>query len=527
MAIAGLLAAAALGGGAFLVLRGGDEAPASEPAVAPVEIPRSADAYQTGGRPLSLGPEGDALFASLSDFVVALDRHARAGGAEGSETAARLAKVEAELLSPAHRELLGEPVFAAFADLVAACRATLVDGEAVREDADRLNAALAAAGLGYHVDEDTLDHEGGTTPLLYAHTVERVRVFDVPGREPERVLWLRRLDRLNFQTNLVGSTHEGSTAAVIRLDLVEQVLMEYLLPALAVDAHCSIWPVKASVRAPRAKFELERRCGERVRAELAAAGLDPERSAALADLLAEREDRFSELRDVVRERGLRLASPPATYEVDLEPYRPLAKDGGEGVLRELERIEKELRSPAMVQLRDRVRDAYLGAVEIHEVQHRLDTERKRAVPEALVAHAGAVPDGAEPSLFQRRLITETSAYLAEIAGSDIPFTTLLRLSHYVLDPDGWRSTYADTAVAVLAALARELDIEHGELIANRRFVREEIGGVALALLDRSGEELRAAARAAWQRVFQAELPRPTLRVTRAATAPAPASTPAP
>ena len=512
MAIAGLLAAAALGGGAYLVLRGGEEAPASAPALAPpVEIPRSADAYQVGGRPLSLGPEGDALFASLADLVIALDRHARAGGKEGSETATALATVEAKLLSPAHQRLLGEPVFAALRDLVAACRATLVDGEAVREDADRLNAALAAAGLGYYVDEDTLDHDGGTTPLLYAHAVERVQVFDVPGREPERVLWLRRLDDLNLRTNLVGSTHDGSTAAVIRLELVELVLMDYLLPALAADAHCTLWPVPASVRAPRAKFELERRCGERVRAEMAEAGLDPERSAALADLLAEREDRFSELRDVARERGYRIAEPAGTYEVDLEPYRQLAPAGGAGILRELDRIEAELRSPAMVQLRDRVRDAYLGSVEIHEVQHRLDTERKQRVPEALVAHAGAVADGAEPSAFQRRLITETSAYLAEIAAADIPFTVMLRLSRYALDDDQWDSTYSDTAVAVIAALARELGIEHGELIANRRFVREEIGGVALAMLDRSGEELRAAARAAWQRVFQAELPRPTLR----------------
>lgn len=471
-------------------------------------VAASKDAYEMGGRPLSLGAAGEKIFGTdIAAFVIALDRHARKPTAD---TEAALDAAEKTLLAEHHKQLLGDGVYAALANLVQACRVTLVDGESVQGDVAELNAALVAAGLGYFVGEDTLDHDDATSPLLYAYVVERVRVFDVPGGKTERTLWLRRLDKMNIRTNLVGSTHQGDRAAVIRRDLVDDVVHGDLLPVLGKDAPYDLWRASSSRVAFDAAKALEAAIGAKLRAEFAAVGVNRDDAQRLAERLKRRDELYSTVRSRAQSAGYQVALP-SDYRFDMAPYRRLEQVVGRRVFTELEEIDEALGTPEMAEVYKLVRSAYVAAVEFHELQHRLDDARPEVAPEVLARHLGSRRADGSLGAFDGRLVTEYSAYLAELANADLPFTVLSSLLAHAFNRQPGFRLYALAAITVAERLCTELAIEHDDFIGYQEVEHPALAAAFLSLLDLDSEQIRAASRRAWESDFGAVLARPALR----------------
>ena len=465
------------------------------------------DAYERGGRPLPLEGIGHQIFSErLTDYVIALDRHARA---RDDETRARLDTAYAHLLDDDARAALGDEVFEALTNVADSCRATLIDGDADGGDADELNDALTRAGLGYYVDYDTLGTSGGATALLYIHEVLRVQIYDVSGSEPVRVLRLRRLDTLSIQTNAVGSTHQGAGAAVVRLHLAADEILDRLLPTLGTDASYDLWNLRRGDRDSPVRGKLEARAGEVMRSDFENAGVSLDVGASMASLLAERDTLFDRFENEAKRRGYEIARPD-TYRIDVDRYRSFEKFTSAKDVRRLERLDEDLGHPRFRPVYETIKEAYVSAVEVHEVQHRLDYRAEFIVPEVLEKYAGKTAHGYKPSRFARRLVTEFSAYLAEIAGSQLPRLVLVRLARNAFHTRNWSTTYAETAVGVIESLARELGIEHGPFVASGEVDREELAAVLLQILDLEPEMLQETTRAA----FQTSFARPLAQLTR-------------
>ncbi len=471
-------------------------------------VAESKDAYEKGGRPISLGEAGEELFGQqVGDFVIALDRQARK---PSPEREAGLATAEKALLDESHKSLLGEEVYTALLNLAEACRATLVDGESVQGDVAELNAALAAAGLAYYIDEDSLNHEGGTTPLLYTHFVERVRVFEVPGAKAERALWLRRLDTVNYRTDMVGSTHRGESAAVIRRGLVDSVVHEDLLPALGKDASYDLWRASAKRQPPADEEVMEAKLGAQIRADFVAVGVGGGDADRLASVLSERDELFAELRSRAKAAGYRVALPSG-YRFDMAPYRKLGESVGKRILRDLENLDDTLSSPEMARVYKTVRSSYVHSVEFHEIQHRLDYAREEVVPAVLARHMGKRREDGTLGAFDRRLVTEYSAYLAEVANSDVPFVSMAQPLSHAFNRRAGSRLYALAAIAVVESLCTAAGLEHADLIGYGRIERDALAKTFIKVLDLSTPELRKAARVAWKDAFGAEFVRPSVR----------------
>ncbi len=507
-----VLALAGLLGGGFLWMRQRPSLKTFSPGDAE-ELPESKTAYQTGGRPLSLGTAGDSLFGDdLPAFVIALDRYARD---RSPTTEAVLNDAETRLLRSEHQALVGAEVFAALAHVTEACRATLEDGEPPAGDIAELNQELATAGLGYHLEADTIEHDNGTSPLIYSYVVERVRLFDVDADQAERVLWLRRLDRINFKTDLLGSNDSDDPAAVVRRALIDEVVHEDLLPVLADEASYDVWRTPPTQRADQ-EAALEAAVGAKLRDDFSSAGMRREDARELAKLLQERARLFDTMRSRARADGLTVAVP-AGYRFDMAPYAQLSKVVGQRILRELEDIDEALGSEPMAKVYRAVRATYVHSIEFHELQHRLDDRRTPRVPAVLTRHVRPGDDGSLGA-FDARLVTELSAYLAELGNSETPFVVLAELSKHAFNRQPGERLYALAAIAVIESLCEAAGIEHADLIDQGAIERGHLAETLTALLELSPVELRNAAANAWHEAFAADLAHPRARAALSSSA---------
>lgn len=463
------------------------------------------DAYVNGGRPLSLGDEGKELFGeSLPAFVIALDRHSRK---PTEKTKKKLESAQALFLDEKNKEQLGPDVFTAMQHLAEACQATLLDGEGVSGDVDELNAALEKRGLSYYIDSDVLTHSQGASPLLYSHFVEKVRVFQVGGKTTESVFWLRRLDSINYKTNMLGSTHRGATAAVIRRDLINEEVHEHLLPALGKEADFSLWSLSARERVPELRDDLEAQSGTKLRADFSNAGTELGDAENLAALLVKREQLFGQLSKRAQSSGYNVAIPTG-YRFDMKPYRRLEGIVGKPVLRKLGNIDESLGEEDMASVYKSVRLAFVKSVEFHELQHRLDYQREERIPDALSAYLRPREEGEKLGAYSRRVVTEYSAYMAQIANSELPFVVLVLLSQNAFDQKSRSSVYMQAAVAVIESLCDKLGFEHEQFVVNRTINRLGIAKVFVNLLEVSPEILRKTAKEVWEEGFATKLVTP-------------------
>lgn len=478
--------------------------------------------FARGGVPDGADPAlATALGERLPDFAIALDRWSRAVHAadqrEVVAAAAAIDEAQTALLTPELVTALGEPAADKLAELLGRARDAAVVSDA---DADAratryltaigaFNDALALAGHPFYLDGDVMEEGGGDRGrrivIVYAFALAHVSLYRA-GDRPVRALQLRRLDRLNWRHTLLGFTSPHHRDAIVLLDQVDQLLVSYVLPALAPNAEVELFDDASADPEAAWQRDVRARAGELIRTEYAGTRIDGPVAARLGVLLGQRRALFERWQRALEPRGVALIEPRALRLPELDRYAQLLQGvATPDELAELVAIEGELSGERTERVFAAVRDVIIASVERHEVQHRLDGERNdRPIPQPLHRYVGDDPTAVGAGLAR----DELSAYLAELARDELtPRVGLTLVVRFLFDRDRWATPECYAALAIVDGLATELGIVlPGDLVADGEVKREVVAHAYLAITARHPAELRAAARALWERVFRAPLP---------------------
>jgi len=198
--------------------------------------PQVAGAFFRGGVPQYDPTLEQTLGDTLADLVIDTDADRRGTGNDElrlrqmHELAQSPALARSPGLSDAWHDLLasldhwvGVPIHSA--------GFTKAENE-LRERAAAVSDELAALGLGYYLKADVMVDRGAAHAAVFAYRVERVDFVRV-GLESERVLQLRRLDRLNLKHAVLGMQSDDSGDPVVLLDQVDEFIATHVSPALA------------------------------------------------------------------------------------------------------------------------------------------------------------------------------------------------------------------------------------------------------------------------------------------------------
>lgn len=508
--IAAALVAAAIG--AVSLVRGTDGPGGARPA-ATAEAAAGVvfrGAYERGGVPAPL--PGDAVIRralgeDVPDYLIALDRLRRSG--DDAKILADVNAARARALGAGAAGALGPPATRALAALLDEARAASGPAQGgddhLAEATGALDDALAAMGAGYFVDGDVItDETGHRMSILYTFEVQRVRVFTA-GDRAVRALALRRLDHLNWTHTLLGFTRPHLRAALVLLDQLDEQVITTIGPALAPGAPASLFDPDAPA-ADRA--EAEARAGDLIRAEIGAAkGVSAASAAALGEALGKRRAILDALEKRAGERGMALSVPahlrmPEGFAASLAPIATKAE------IAALEDAARALSSKEMEAAFTAVRDAIAASVERHEVQHRLDAARELPMPAALSDIVGPLRAGGRERRHAATARAELSAYLSEIARD--PRTArvgLGQVARFLFDrrQHGIPECYA--AIVILEGLADRLGVARPDpLVAAGKVDRRAASRLYLAIAAADPDRLRAAAKALWEKLFEAPLP---------------------
>jgi len=361
---------------------------------------------------------------------------------------------------------------------------------------------LAAENLGYYLEAQVTEVGSRARAMIRAYRVEEVVYVDA-GDEPRRVLSLRRLDHLNNHLVLLGMEAEGEP--VVLLDQIDDLVASRLLPVLAPGAPYDLgddaWQATPTGSA------LATAVGARLRDEIGPLlGRD---AATIGGLVRERAKMVTAWRDALAIKNLSLAQ---VHTVMLPADMIDSLDGHVDKL-SLERasaIEDRLRrldAPALATAASRL---VAATVRRHEAQHGLDEDRDDPLryPDALARWLGpAVDRNGDGRPFVTSARMELAAYLSQIANDPLtPQLALWSLARHAFTRDGWGSAESYAAVIVLDGLAQKLGASPTlPLIHDGAIDRDRLATLAQPLVQRSGADLRTAAAALWQDLFDEPL----------------------
>jgi hypothetical protein len=481
-------------------------------------------------------PLGRSLAVALPAYVVLIDRarnHPEARSVVLEARAHVLSPDAQRALGPDASSRLGEALDSGAAlanasgtrarDTTAAQREELKDQFFARVGA--ANAAMRARGTPYFIDGDVLtssEAEGAsprTQPLLLSFYVER-EVEVLAAGAPIRALHIWRLDQLNLAQAFLGYTRPRTPEALVLLDQIETELVMYVLPALPPGEGAILADADEqdddSWQAP-----LHARAAQVVREHYAAPGAEGDAAARIGKLLARRRALVNKWRREIAGLGMRFRVPErlvpeSDYRRDLDRLVPRSE------LFEWDDLHEELLSPELERAFVRMRSRYAASVERHEVQHRIDFGRGLVpIPEPLRARLGLGSGlDARPESLGARARDEMSAYLAMLAASPASSRLdLVLLSRFVFDRRAQGNAYCYAALIIIEELARQLGLpDLSPLTARGAILRSHAATRLAALVDRSPEELSAAAASLWELHYGGKLPNVTTSRTSLNTA---------
>ncbi len=452
--------------------------------------------------------DADEVFVTLLPaYVVALDGWA----SERSTSAERvLGDSRAALLSPSSRAALGDDAFSALERLAASAqaaaetRSSRLDAAAdqLAKRARALDEALAAANVPYAVDTEVIATGSDRSVLVFSFAVQGLTRYR-SGKTELRARRVSRADRLNWSYRLFGFTGSRRRDVTVLMDSIDERVIGTLLPALG-ERHEKVVDLGPEVESQAWATKLEQIARDIVRTDLpAAAGLS---LTALATRLDARVALFDKLNGALAARGVELERPltlalPEGYEEELTE----AVDAAD--LARLEAIERELSSAASRRALAAARNPIARSVELHEIQHKLDLSGKLPMPRSLARLTGPARDrrGKDRALAVTAR-AELSAYLAELARSDVPRIVLVQLATFAVDERSWGLPESYVAVAILDELAGDLEIAAEPLVLDGVIQRERVALRFAAVAARTPTELSAAAARAWEKLFRRKLP---------------------
>jgi hypothetical protein len=356
------------------------------------------------------------------------------------------------------------------------------DEAAMRDASQSLNRALGSAGLPYYTDVWRV----GARPIVLTYELAARIPWRIDARTVE-VVRLRRLDTLNVEFGLLGSTEHGQPVAL--LDRVEAELARDL-PAMYGKA----------ARPGGAKLnDFDRLAFAKGRAFYEArlgAGL-----AAAAAALGERDRALEEMRARLHGGQVQLFQPDGfvlgtEWLATLEPLAQLGHEGGPLILdTDLDRVasaDEKLRDAATTRLFTAAVDLSATATEAHEARHAVDGgERTAPPPPALFA---VMEDSSTPMIALAD--GELRAFLGEIHDAPAPACVSLALVLRNAFGAGARATpHFYAAQALATALDATPDASPTARLS--------------ALCALPDADLRTRVASAWQKLYGEPLPQAT------------------
>jgi hypothetical protein len=353
------------------------------------------------------------------------------------------------------------------------------DNEGVRVAVKSVNQALADARLPFFINTfDIRDR-----PYVLSYRLEA----SVPWRIGERtvdVLRLQRVDTMNIELGLLGSTEAG--LPVVMLDRIESSLARDL-PAMYGK---SIAP-----RSDRNDFD--RVVLERLRTVLEAR-LGPGLAAAAA-ALGERDRLVEEMRTRLRGNDVQLALPDAfilgdAWLASLEPEAALTRPGGPLVLdtdlKAVARADRNLRDGGTLDVLRGAVNTMALVIEAHEARHALDEVDPVGPPPPALFQA--MPSSSTPMIASAD--RELRAILGELHDGALPVCATLGMTSLNLY-GRWarRNPHSFATAVILKQLDPDSDLEPAEQLT--------------MLCSRPDADLRSGLAAAWQKLYGAPMPR--------------------
>jgi hypothetical protein len=200
------------------------------------DAPLPAGAYFHGGAPATDAELERFLDDEMTSLVIETDADRR-GSRDGAPRARHIAELRDAKIIAAR----GGPLAHSWRELIDAIdRWAGVSGRGkhVRAAAAELgrkaqdvSEQLAALGLGYYLQADTIKSGSESHAGVFVFKVEKV-VFVRAGRDARRVLDLRRLDRLNLRYALLGRQGDELGDPVVLLDQIDDLVREKIEPVM-------------------------------------------------------------------------------------------------------------------------------------------------------------------------------------------------------------------------------------------------------------------------------------------------------
>jgi hypothetical protein len=471
-----------------------------------------AGAFKDGGVPLG-DPALEALFGDkLAKLVIESDRDRQSGGVNEDRKAHSVALIAAPEI-----QQHGPAMSKAWADMLDMLDRWVTVPASSRELRDiarqfryRVRAVsdqLAAAGIGLFLEGDVIIHGSGVAnALIYAYKVEEVVLLDAGGK-PQRVLSLRRLDRLNMSHTLLGMQSTELGDPVVLLDQIDEHVATRVLPVLAPGAP---YPLGDDAWMRSDGKQLAVLAGDAIRQELSGVlGADASAAHEIAALLRERGTIIDEWREVLERRGWRLAR---TDELFLPEHmtEQLHGDVPRAQRDRVDAIEDELAQLQGPRIASRCHQLVASTVRRHEAQHGLDDDRDQPLPypAILEAYLGDELDAdGEPRRSVASGRAELSAYISQLANDPVtPQLTLWNVARFAFHRQQWGTPESYAGVIIVEGLARHLKLpSDGPVIHDHTIDRARLAKLIAPMTTMLGDQLRGGARALWRELYGEDL----------------------
>lgn len=450
----------------------------------------------------------EALVTELiPNYAMRLD-DVKAGTSE--EDAKRMVDVERRaVLSDRLKHVLDQGTVSTLAGVLKRALLLQIHGGG-SEYVDALDSAVIAfnnrmIGAGHRFVIHSYVNSRGTVWLL-GYAVDQVATYSA-GAHAVKAIRARRLDRLNFHATAQGFASPTRELAWVRTSTVEETLVSTVLPQLGADKRPYYdMDERFDTKKPWFKTANER-AARLFRRDYAELMVDPAAAKRLGELLALRIEVLSRWHDLragfkrTAERMVRTLSLSRRFKNVLRGF-PRAD------LLELMSIESELAGERMRKAFKAAMEIAMRTVEHHEVQHRLDYLRGEIkYPAELVPLVGALEaEDGTIRRFPRSVNMELSAMLSELAragsraASELSFQMM-----YLIKPGLWRSQYSKGISVIIDALATDLSVKGGPIRFKGALRRERAVKLFVGLTNKKGDELAAAAKRVWERLYAAPL----------------------